>query len=348
MTQNRAATRYVFPRLWCVGVLLGTVVTLGAQNPDDLRASVVRITAAGGQGSGVVVAIERESAIILTAYHVLGTAERYDVVFAGAPEHGSFEVAATNLIGRQSNDDKFGLAAFRVRGAIPAAVRAARLEATMALQRGDPVVYWGFPNRSTTVLRVGMSVSAPEGTNFVTDRSLGEGASGGAIAKDGKVVGIASARDQQLSYGVTSRVAAIALEGWGITLAPELPVPPAGTAPGPDRRAASAAPRDTTDIKLQFIPADNQFNQYGCSLQIGVNIGGTSANPSSNPFTVQNVPLGRQNYQITGQVACSLYGGQVCVAQGRGTITVDPDGTYGLQLSPIDPGKPCQVTLVKQ
>lgn len=346
MTQNRAAIRYVFLRLGCVGVLLGTVAPLGAQNPDDLRPSVVRITSAGGQGSGVVVAIERESAIILTAYHVLGTADRYDVVFAGAPEHGSFEVAATNLIGRQSNDDKFGLAAFRVRGAIPAAVRAARLEATMALQRGDSVVYWGFPNRSTTVLRVGMSVSAPEGTNFVTDRSLGEGASGGAIAKDGKVVGIAAARDGQLSYGVTSRVAVIALEGWGVTLAPERPVPPTDV-----RNAARSpvpAPTGTTDIKLQFVPADIQFSQYGCSLQIGVNIGGSSANPSSNPFTVQNVPLGRQNYQITGQVACSLYGGQVCVAQGRGTITVDEGGTYGLQLSPIVPGKPCEVTLVKQ
>ena len=336
MTQNRAATRYMLLRLWGVGVLLGTVVTVGAQNPDDLRASAVRITAAGRQGSGVVVAVERESAIILTVYHVLGTAERYNVVFAGAPERGSFEVAAANKIGWQSNDERFGLAAFRVSGAIPPAVRAARLEATMALQRGDPVVYWGFPNRSTTVLRVGMSVSAPEGTNFVTDRSLGEGASGGAITKDGKVVGIAAARDEQLTYGVTSRVAAIALEGWGITLAPELPTsrPPVTTG--------------TTDIKLQFVPADNQFNQYGCSLQIGVNIGGTSANPTSNPYTIQNVPLGRQNYQITGQVACSLFGGQVCEAQGRGMITVDKDGTYGLQLGPIVPGQTCQVTLVKQ
>ena len=160
-------------------------------------------------------------------------------------------------------------------------------------------------------------------------------------------MGIAAARDQQLSYGVTSRVAAIALEGWGITLTPELPVPPPATAPG---RGTTFPPvtTGTTDIKLQFVPADNQFNQYGCSLQISVNIGGISANPTSNLYTIQNVPVGRQNYKITGQVSCSLYGGQVCGAQGRGMITVDKDGTYGLQLSPIEPGKTCQVTLVKQ
>jgi len=164
------------------------------------------------------------------------------------------------------------------------------------------------------------------------------------------VVGIAATRDEQLSYGVTSRVAAIALEGWGITLAPELPVPPPATAPR--RATTSPGPVTTTtgatDIKLQFVAADNQFSQYGCSLQIGGNIGGTSANLSSNPYTIHDVPLGRQNYEITGHVACSLFGGQVCVVQGRGTITVDANGTYGLQLGPIDPGKPCQVTLVKQ
>ena len=129
---------------------------------------MVRITAEGRQGSGVVVAVERESAVILTVNHALGAAERYNVVFAGAPER-SFEVAAASKLGWQSHDNSFGLEAFRVSGAIPAAVRAARLETTTALQRGDPVVYWGFPNRSTTVLRVGMSVSAPEGTNFVTE-----------------------------------------------------------------------------------------------------------------------------------------------------------------------------------
>ena len=81
--------------------------------------------------------------------------------------------------------------------------------------------------------------------------------------------------------------------------------------------------------------------------QIRVTIGGTSASPTSNPSTIQNVPLGRQNYQITGQVVCSLFGGLACMPQARGMITVDKNDTYGLQWV-FAPGQPCRVTLVKQ
>ena len=124
---------------------------------------------------------------------------------------------------------------------------------------------------------------------------------------------------------------------------PFVPVPPPATARG---RATTPPPTGTTDIKLQFV-ADTLFNQYGCGLQIGVNIGGTSANLTSNPYTIHNVPLGRQNYQITGQVVCSLIPDPpLCVAEGRGMITVDKGDTYTLQLQPD--GKTCQVTLVKQ
>ena len=103
----------------------------------------------------------------------------------------------------------------------------------------------------------------------------------------------------------------------------------------------------TTHITLQYA-GDPLSNMYGCVLQIVVNIGGTSANPTSNPYTINDVPLGRQNYQITGQVVCSLLGGRVCEAQGRGMITVDEYDTYGLQWVLPAIGQPCPVTLVKQ
>jgi hypothetical protein len=236
------------------------------------------------------------------------------------------------------------LAAFRVKGAIPAGVRAARFEATQALERGDGVLYWGYPNRSTTVLRVNMSVSGIDGTNFVTDRALGEGASGGAIEKDGRVVGIASARDAQFTYGVTSLVAASALKGWRITVAPEPPDPGPVTGRPP---VTTQPPGGITDIRLEIAPdALFALTQNSCRLPIAVNIGGTTANPTSYPATIRNVPLGPQNYQITGQIPCSLWPSP-CPVAGRGTITVDRSGTYALQIQQASDGRTCQITLVK-
>ena len=112
----------------------------------------------------------------------------------------------------------------------------------------------------------------------------------------------------------------------------------------PVRATLAAA---TTDITLQYA-GDPLSNAYGCALQVNINIGGVTATPTSNPFSMNNVPLGRQNYTITGQVVCTTLGGPVCAAQGRGTITVDEDDTFGLQWVLPGIGQPCPISLMKQ
>jgi formylglycine-generating enzyme required for sulfatase activity len=201
---------------WSGGLAVTAVMTLAAQNPDDLSSSVVRITTPVRQGSGIVVTAEREFVTILTMYHVLAGAERYDVVFAGASDRGPFQATVKDVVNWQTSDETYGLAAFRVRGAIPPGVRAVASGDGTSVQRGESLVYWGYPNRTTVLRRVETRLSAQEGTVLVVDRSLGEGASGGPITRHGKIVGLAAARDQQESHGVMWEVAALALRGWGI------------------------------------------------------------------------------------------------------------------------------------
>ncbi len=68
---------------------------------------------------------------------------------------------------------------------------------------------------------------------------------------------------------------------------------------------------------------------YNCNLQIAINIGGMQFVPTANPFVVYNVPLGIQQYSISGTIGCPTIG--VCTAGGFGQINVVPGGTYMVQ-----------------
>lgn len=68
---------------------------------------------------------------------------------------------------------------------------------------------------------------------------------------------------------------------------------------------------------------------YNCSLQLGMNIGGISFVPLSNSFVVYNVPVGLQQYNISGTIGCPMIG--TCTAGGVGQINVVPGGTYMVQ-----------------
>ena len=97
---------------------------------------------------------------------------------------------------------------------------------------------------------------------------------------------------------------------------------------------------DTTSIDLVYAG-----DLFACGLQLQVAIGGRTAIPTSNFFTMEDVPLGRHNYNITGQITCPLVG--ACTARGQGTIDVEEDATFNFVWSSTGIGQ-CQVTLVKQ
>lgn len=199
-------------------MLVGMAATASAQNGGALAASLVRITTPSQQGTGVVVAVGGGRADVLTSWHVLLGAQSYDVSFAADPEHRVFRVAVADLVGSQTNDETYGLAAMRVKGAIPSEVRAAVFGAAESLRPLDPVVYAGYPSKLTTVQYFNLSVSARSGSIFSLDRAVGAGASGGAIIAGDKVVGIAGANEGPQTYGVLSEVVVLTLRGWGIDL----------------------------------------------------------------------------------------------------------------------------------
>jgi hypothetical protein len=85
--------------------------------------------------------------------------------------------------------------------------------------------------------------------------------------------------------------------------------------------AQKPKPPQITNITVAY-----QGDLYGCGLQLAMNIGGVQFVPMSNSFLVTNVPVGIQQYSISGTIACPAVGS--CTAGGSGQINVVPGGTY--------------------
>ena len=201
------------------GWLLATPSTsVVAQSADDIASSMVRIATPTRQGTGVVVALDNDGVTILTASHVLLGAQEYEVIFAADPSRSLFKSSPANLRGWEPDDETYGLAAFRVTGPPPPAVKAAAFGSADSLRPLDGLVYNGYPNKTTAIQYFSLNFSAPTGRTFSTDRAIGEGASGGAIVRGGKVVGIASARSGGQTFAVKSEVVLSTLRGWKIEL----------------------------------------------------------------------------------------------------------------------------------
>ena len=248
-----------------------------------LNAVVLIAGSRGGgtvRGSGFVVGLERGMAIVVTSSHVIeGT--RFEVTFGADPSR-SFAVPFADVIKIETQNIN-GLAVFRVRGAIPAQVGPLGLASGDGPAIGGSLYLVGFPQMATTPRTVARVFSGRDGQRLVFDQSVGEGFSGGPVIGNDKVVGLVTDTDNQFTYGISFIVMREFLVGSGVKLA-EATVPrPAGESRGPvggtpPGGESPPVTTGTTAIKLQFV-ADTLFNQYGCALQIGVNIGGTSANP---------------------------------------------------------------------
>ncbi|MDY7048973.1 MAG: hypothetical protein RPG89_10235 [Microcystis panniformis WG22] len=67
-------------------------------------------------------------------------------------------------------------------------------------------------------------------------------------------------------------------------------------------------------------------DNFGCVLPIAINISGQSFYPQGNFSSINNIDLGQQRYQITGQIYCQTIGN--CQVYGEGVINVIPNNTY--------------------
>lgn len=87
--------------------------------------------------------------------------------------------------------------------------------------------------------------------------------------------------------------------------------------------AANQAAPQTTYITVAY-----SGDLYSCGLQLTMNIGGVQFVPTNNAFVVYMVPLGLQQYSISGTIGCTVGN---CTAGGIGQINIVPGGTYLIQ-----------------
>lgn len=93
-----------------------------------------------------------------------------------------------------------------------------------------------------------------------------------------------------------------------------------------------AAQEGATDIVLFY-----QGDPYGCNLQLQITIGGKMCMPTTNQIVLQGVPVGTQQYEVTGMITCMALGG-TAMAKGGGNLIIQPHGRYSLRWRPIGIG----------
>jgi hypothetical protein len=98
----------------------------------------------------------------------------------------------------------------------------------------------------------------------------------------------------------------------------------------------------TTAVTLASIDLVYTGDQYGCVLNLVVEVGAQTVQPSGSRFTVRNVQPGVQQYEVRGSISCATIGN--CAANGSGVVDVtDGDQYYVTWLNTTVGG--CDVTL---
>ena len=217
-----------------LALLLLLPAAAAAQEVDTALFAVVRISGTRGgtpvRGSGFVVGLDRDQATIVTASHVIEGVWQLEVTFAAHLDE-SFPAGA--VLGMDAGSPN-GLAAFQVRGALPAGVTTLSFEVESPPRVGEALFLLGFPQMSPVPRMTQRVLSARSGTLLLVDQGVGEGFSGGPVLQGGKVVGVVTEMDEQTTYAVTALAARKALEGWGVRLGPAAPEMKA-CAPGEER-----------------------------------------------------------------------------------------------------------------
>ncbi|HYO15459.1 MAG TPA: SUMF1/EgtB/PvdO family nonheme iron enzyme [Thermoanaerobaculia bacterium] len=199
-------------------LLLLPAAAASAQDLDAAVSAVVRISGTRGdtpvRGSGFVVGLDPDKATIVTAAHVVEGVQQLEVTFA-ADLTESFP--AGSVLGLDSGSRR-GLAVFQVRGALPSGVTTLSFETEAQLQRGEDLFLLGFPHMSLAPLTLRRTFAGPNGNLLQLDLSVGEGFSGAPVLRKGKVVGVVTDEDPQITFAVKALVARDAVAGWQVRL----------------------------------------------------------------------------------------------------------------------------------
>lgn len=178
---------------------------------QDPTPGVVKILARAGEdgsqkeGSGFVVGFDRGLTFIATAAHVIEGVDRPNVVFAAAP-HLRYEAETI-----QAASD---IAVLKVVGFVPGTIALPLDE--RPVQPADPLQAIGFPRRALQPRWSTAGASSREGARIVLDEQLAEGHSGGPLLREGWVVGLVNATEEDFSYATSSLFLSQILESWKV------------------------------------------------------------------------------------------------------------------------------------
>jgi sulfatase modifying factor 1 len=233
-----------------IPLLLLLASPAAAQDVEPALAAVVRISGTRHEtpvrGSGFVVALDADTATIVTASHVVqGT--RFEVVFSTSDESFS-DVRVLDM----EVDNPNGLAVLKLRGRIPDDVGVLEIDAATSPRAGESLFLVGFPQRSPVALVKSRTFSARRGNRLLIDLPVGEGFSGGPVLRDGKVVGLVTSEDGQLTYAVRGLVVASFVEGLNV-LPGSRRSPPTETAPPPLKPKPCRTGDERTFDGIEFV-----------------------------------------------------------------------------------------------
>ncbi len=214
-------------RWWLRAVYVLTVAVLAyagsppcllAEGIENLKNGVVKITAhVDGKtktGTGFIVRLEKETAYIITASHVVEGDPQPKVIFR--PD--DTKVFPAHLKGLEG-DDRRGLAALVVKGNLPDGLETLPLNQDFHVTGGEEGIVIGFPLVPAVPWAVTSSVmTGQHGKYLVFSGAAVEGNSGGPIMVTGKVVGVVTEVSGQYGYAVPIPIVRLALRGWGVPL----------------------------------------------------------------------------------------------------------------------------------
>ena len=199
-----------------IAVFIGGLSLSHAQNIEDLKAGVVKITATtDGQkriGTGFIVKIENETAYIVTASHVVEGAS-LTVNF-----HPNPDVDYSGKVKGMDGGNPKGLAVILVQGSLPKGLRPLTLAFNVTVTGGEPITLIGFPRAIGVSWAVATgSIAGQKGLDvIVTGSAVQEGNSGGPILVNNVVVGVLTSVQGDFGYGMLSSTTHTALRGWGV------------------------------------------------------------------------------------------------------------------------------------
>jgi len=117
------------------------------------------------------------------------------------------------------------------------------------------------------------------------------------------------------------------------------PLAPATTPTPTPTRTQSQEPEESGTAAIDVV---YRVDPYGCSLFLQVKIADVTATPQGLRHTIRDLPVGRQDYRVAGQIICPTLGD--CEATGEGKVMVKEGREYALIWRNTDIGE-CTVSL---